>query len=189
MSDLAFESARSLAQRIRKKQISSRELLDLYLTRIERHNPGLNAVITLDAERARKTAERADEASARGESWGPLHGVPMTIKDAFEVDGMRSTSGTKRWENHIATRDAVAVQRLRAAGAVIFGRTNVPAFCADVQSYNPVFGVTNNPWNLARTPGGSSGGAAAALAAGLTPIEFGSDVGGSIRTPANWCGV
>jgi amidase len=113
----------------------------------------------------------------------------MTIKDAFEVAGMRTTSGVKRWENHIPTRDAVAVQRLRAAGAIIFGRSNVPAYCGDVQSYNELFGTTNNPWNLARTPGGSSGGAAAALAAGLTAIEFGSDVGGSIRTPASWCGV
>jgi amidase len=189
MSDLAFESARILAERIRHKQISSRELLELYLTRVERHNPSLNAIVTLDAEGARKTASRADEATARGESWGPLHGVPMTIKDAFEVIGVRTTAGVKRWEAHIPTRDAVAVQRLRAAGAVIFGHSNVPAYCGDVQSYNELFGTTNNPWDPARTPGGSSGGAAAALAAGLTPIEFGSDIGGSIRTPANWCGV
>jgi amidase len=189
MSDLAFESARTLAEQIRHKQISSRELLDLYLTRVERHNPSLNAIVTIDAEGARKAAARADEATARGESWGPLHGVPMTIKDALEVAGVRTTAGVKRWENHVPTRDAVAVQRLRAAGAVIFGHSNVPAYCGDVQSYNALFGTTNNPWNLARTPGGSSGGAAAALAAGLTPVEFGSDIGGSIRTPANWCGV
>jgi amidase len=189
MSDLAFESARSLAARVRNRQISSCELLEFFLARVAHHNPKLNSVITLDGERARRNASLADAALARGELWGPLHGVPMTIKDAFDVAGMRTTGGAKRWRDHVPESDAVAVQRLRAAGAIIFGRTNVPAFCADVQSYNSLFGTTNNPWDVTRTPGGSSGGAAAALAAGMTPIELGSDIGGSIRTPAHWCGV
>jgi amidase len=189
MSELAFDTARALAAKLRKREISSLELVDHFLARIERHNPALLAVITLDAERARAAARRADEALARGEVWGPLHGIPMTIKDAFEVAGLRTTAGAKVWKDHVSTTDAVAVQRLRAAGAVIMGKTNVPAFCADLQSYNATFGTTNNPWDLTRTPGGSSGGATAALAAGLTPIELGSDIGGSIRTPASWSGV
>jgi len=188
-SELAFESARSLARKLRRREISSRELLECFLARIERHNPALNAVVTLDVERARSAALAADEALAHGRTLGPLHGLPMTLKDAFEVSGVRTTSGAKLWAEHVSAHDAVAVQRLRAAGAIFVGKTNVPAFCGDVQTFNAVFGTTNNPWDLARTPGGSSGGSAAALAAGLTPIELGSDIGGSIRTPASFCGV
>ena len=189
MSDPNFHSAIELAARVARREISSRELLDVFLARVERRNPALNAVVTFDVERAREHAAAADEDLAHGRIRGPLHGLPMTIKETFEIAGVRTTAGAKDLSDHVPTTDAAVVQRLRAAGAVIFGKTNVPFMAADVQSYNELFGQTNNPWDPARTPGGSSGGSAAALAAGLTPIEFGSDIGGSIRTPANWCGV
>jgi amidase len=189
MTELAFESASKLAAAIRDKRISSRELLALYLQRVERFNPALNAVVTLDAERAFQRADAADAALARGESWGALHGVPITIKDSFETAGLRTTSGSPELAGHVPANNATAVQRLVAAGAVVFGKTNLPTFAMDLQSYNPVFGCTNNPWDTTRTPGGSSGGAAAALAAGLSALELGSDIGGSIRTPAHFCGI
>lgn len=189
MTDLAFESASKLAAAIRARRVSSRELLALYLQRIERFNPALNAVVTLDAERAFTRADAADAALARGESWGALHGVPITIKDSFETAGLRTTSGAPALAAHVPANNATAVQRLVGAGAVVFGKTNLPTFAMDLQSYNPVFGCTNNPWDTARTPGGSSGGAAAALAAGLTALDLGSDIGGSIRTPAHFCGI
>ncbi|MEQ1682368.1 MAG: amidase [Burkholderiaceae bacterium] len=189
MTDLAFESASNLAAAIRTRRISSRELLALYLQRVERFNPALNAVVTLDAERAFMRADAADAALARGESWGALHGVPITIKDSFETAGLRTTSGAPELTGHVPSHNATAVQRLVAAGAVVFGKTNLPTFAMDLQSYNPVFGCTHNPWDTMRTPGGSSGGAAAALAAGLTGLELGSDIGGSIRTPAHFCGI
>jgi amidase len=189
VTDLAFESASKLAAAIRTKRIGSRELLALYLQRVERFNPQLNAVITLDTERAFSRADAADAALARGECWGPLHGVPITIKDSFETAGLRTTAGAPALAAHVPTMNATAVQRLVAAGAVVFGKTNLPTYAMDLQSFNPVFGCTNNPWDTARTPGGSSGGAAAALAAGLTGLELGSDIGGSIRTPAHFCGI
>ena len=189
MTDIAFDSASALAAAIAARRIGSRELLEHYLARVERHNPALNAIVTLDVERARDRADAADAALARGESWGPLHGLPMTIKDSIEVEGLRTTSGSPLLAQYVSRTDAPTVARLRAAGAVIFGKTNLPVFAGDVQSYNPVFGTTNNPWDLTRTPGGSSGGAAAALAAGLTGLELGSDIGGSIRNPAHCCGV
>src|SRR5512139_379828 len=189
MTDLHFRSASSLAAALRRREVSSRELLEHFLARVEKHNPALNAVVTLDAERARARAAEADAALARGESWGPLHGVPMTVKDTVETAGVRTTAGAPLLAQHVPAADATAVARLRAGGAVIFGKTNIPLFASDVQSYNAVFGTTNNPWDASRTPGGSSGGAAAALAAGLTGLELGSDIGGSIRTPCNWTGV
>ena len=189
MTDLAFESASRLAAAIRSKSVSSRELLSMYLQRVAQHNPALNAVVTLDSERALARTDAADAALARGESWGPLHGVPMTIKDSFETADLRTTAGAPVLAQYVPTADAVAVRRLLSAGAIVFGKTNLPTFAMDIQSYNPVFGCTQNPWDLARTPGGSSGGAAAALAAGLTALELGSDIGGSIRTPAHFCGV
>jgi amidase len=189
MPELFYETARALARRIRRRELSSRELLDAFLGRIERLNPKINAIVTLDIERARAAAERADAAAASGEPLGPLHGVPMTVKDAFEVAGLRTTSGTRLWKDHVPATDALVVARLRAAGAIIFGKTNTPRFCADWQSFNALFGTTNNPWDTARTPGGSSGGAAAALASGFTPLELGSDIGGSIRIPSSFCGV
>ena len=189
MSDLAFRSARDLSAAIRCGDVSSRELLDLYLSRIERLNPSLNAVVTLDVEGARRAAEAADAALARGQVLGPLHGVPMTIKDSYETAGMRSTCGYTAWSDYHPDDDAVPVRRLRDAGAVIFGKTNTPTLAGDWQTHNPLFGTTNNPWDPARTTGGSSGGAAAAVAAAMTALELGSDIGGSIRVPSNWCGV
>ncbi len=189
MLDLPFRSATELAAEIRFKRIGCRELLELYLTRVERHNPALNAIIAVDLERARQRADEADAAVARGESWGPLHGVPMTVKESFDAAGMVTTWGLPALKDNVAPRDSLAVARFRAAGAVLFGKTNVPVLLADWQSYNPVYGTTNNPWDMSRTPGGSSGGSAAALAAGLTGLEAGSDIGSSIRNPAHYCGV
>jgi amidase len=187
--DIAFASTADLAARLRRREIGALELLDHYLARIERLNRNLNAVVTLDVGRARARAGEADRALARGESWGPLHGVPFTVKDSFETEGLRTTCGWEAIAGHVPAADAEAVGRLRAAGAVVFGKTNVPTLASDLQSYNPIFGTTNNPWDRRRTPGGSSGGAAAALAAGLTGGEIGSDIGGSIRTPSGWCGI
>jgi amidase len=189
MTELHFRSATALVSALRNREVSSRELLEHFLARVEKHNPALNAVVTLDVERARARAAEADAALARGESWGPLHGLPMTIKDSFETAGVRTTSGAPLLAQHVPANDATAVARLRAAGAVIFGKTNLPLLASDLQSYNAIFGTTNNPWDATRTPGGSSGGAAATLAAGLAGFELGSDIGGSIRTPCNWNGV
>ena len=189
MTDLALRPATELAAMLRKGDVGSRELLDLYLTRVERLNPALNAVVTLDVATARKAADAADAARARGAELGRLHGVPMTIKDTLETAGLRTTAGAPVFAAHVPSEDATVVARVRAAGAVIFGKTNTPAFAADVQTYNPVFGVTKNPWNTERTCGGSSGGSAVAVAAGLSAVEIGSDIGGSIRTPAHCCGV
>jgi len=186
---MEFLPASDLAGLLRRREISSRELLDLYLGRIETHNPALNAVVTLDADRARARAAEADEAAARDEWWGPLHGLPMTVKDTLETAGVRTTAGADDLSDHVPRGDAETVARLRGAGAVVFGKTNTPTYAMDCQTYNPVFGTTNNPWNLERTPGGSSGGSAAAVAAGLTALELGSDIGGSIRNPAHYCGV
>jgi len=189
MSELAFQSATELTKAIRDRRIGSAELLELYIERYERLNPGINAIVATDFETARNQAKRADDALAKGENWGPLHGLPMTIKDAMEVVGMPCTWGSPELKHFMPERNAVAVQPLIDAGAVVFGKTNVPLFAMDFQSFNDVYGQTNNPWDVTRTPGGSSGGAAAALAAGLTGLEIGSDIGGSIRAPAHYCGV
>jgi amidase len=189
MDSLAFGSASELAAQIRRRQISSRELVECSVARIEAHDGKLNAVVTRDFERARARAAEADEATARGEAWGALHGVPITLKDSFETAGLRTTSGHAPLSGHVPAEDAVGVARLRAAGAVVLGKTNLPELAGDWQSFNAVFGQTNNPWDVSRVPGGSSGGAAAALAAGFVPLELGSDIGGSIRVPAGWCGV
>lgn len=189
MTEPTFASARELAARLARRELSSRELLEHYAARVERLNPPLNAVVTLDLERARARADAADAARARGESWGPLHGLPVTIKDTFETEGLRTTAGAPQYAEHVPAQNAVAVQRLLDAGAVVFGKTNAPFMGGDVQTYNPVFGVTSSAWNVAHTPGGSSGGATTALAAGFTSFELGSDIGGSIRTPCNWSGV
>ena len=189
MSELAFLPAHALARCIRRQEVSALELLDLYLERIARLGGPINAVVVLDADRARVRARAADAALARGESWGPLHGVPMTVKESFNVTGLPTTYGHAAFRDNLAATDAVTVRRLLGAGAVIFGKTNVPASLADWQSFNAVYGTTSNPWDVTRTPGGSSGGSAAALAAGFTALELGSDIGASIRNPAHYCGV
>ena len=170
-------------------EVSSRELLDLYLSRVEAADPALNAVVTLDAERARGLAAAADEARARGEASGALHGLPITLKDTIETEGLRTTAGAPWLTGHVPDRDATAVARLKAAGAIVFGKTNCPLYGGDAQSENVVFGTTGNPWDTDRSPGGSSGGSAAALAAGQTALELGSDIGGSVRNPAHYCGI
>ena len=177
-----------LARRLRRRQLTAVEVLDACLERIEKHNPTLNAVVSLDAGRARKLAKAADAALKRGEIRGPLHGVPMTLKDAHDVAGLRTTVGTVQLDRE-ADEDGTVAARLRAAGAIIIGHSNVPSWLADHQTANPVFGRTANPWDSERTPGGSSGGAAAALAAGMTPLDVGSDLVASIRVPAHFCGV
>jgi amidase len=189
MTDLAYRSASELAAQLRDRKLSSRELVDHLLARIDRLGSRVNAVVTLDAASARRRADEADAALARGESWGPLHGIPMTVKDVFETAGLRTTAGSRRYAEHVPESDAVAVQRLRDAGAIVFGKTNTPSLAMDWQTFNAVFGTTRNPWDAARTPGGSSGGSAAALAAGFSPLELGSDIGGSIRVPSHFCGT
>jgi amidase len=190
MSDrLAFASATELLSLMERGEISSRQLLEIYIDRVEAFNPKINAVVAQDLTAARSRADEADAARARGEHWGPLHGLPMTIKDTFEVAGMPCAAGAVKYKRHMPERHAVPVQRLVDAGAIIFGKTNVPYLAGNLQSYNRVYGTTNNPWDLTRAPGGSSGGAAAAVAAGLTAAELGSDIGGSIRTPSHYCGV
>jgi len=189
MDDLGFRGAFELVNAILRREVSSRELVDHYLSRIAQFNPKLNAIVTLDAEGARKRAAAADEALARGESWGALHGLPITVKDLFETAGIRTTAGALGFSGHIPSTDAVAVARLKDAGAIVMGKTNTPVFGSDGQTYNKIFGTTNNPWDLSRSPGGSSGGSAAAIAAGLTGLELGSDIAGSIRGPAHCCGV
>lgn len=189
MTEVTLRPAVQLVAALREGTLGARELLESYLQRIDQHNPRLNAVVTLDVERARRAADAADAARARGQSLGPLHGLPMTVKDTLETAGLRTTAGAPELAEHVPGQDAALVARLRAAGAVIFGKTNTPVYAADVQTYNPVFGVTRNPWDLARSPGGSSGGSAVAVAAGFTGVGIGSDIGGSIRTPAHCCGV
>jgi amidase len=189
MTDLTFVPAHQLAQMIRDRQISAVEVLDAYLAQIAKHNSKLNAICTLDSENARARAKQADEALARGEIWGALHGVPVTIKDIFETAGLRTTAGYIPLKDYVPQQDATAVARLRSAGAVILGKTNVPELAGDFQSANSLFSRVNNPWNLDYTPGGSSGGSAAAIASGLSALDIGNDFGGSVRQPAHFCGV
>ena len=187
--DPAFASAVATADAIRKKRISARELLDITFQRIDRYNPKLNAIIWQFREQAVKRATQADEALAHGKPWGDLHGLPVTIKESFAYRDSPNTWGLTPFKDTRSSRTAVAVERLESAGAIVVGKTNVPVLLADYQSFNPIYGTTNNPWDLTRTPGGSTGGGAAALAAGLGCLTLGSDIGGSIRVPAHFCGV
>jgi amidase len=189
MADIGCRTAVELVGSLRSGELSSRDLLEHYLARIDTHNPALGAVVSLDTERARAEADAADAAVTRGERTGPLHGLPMTVKDHFATSGLRTTNGARAMARFVPDYDSVPVARLRAAGAVVFGKTNMPSMGADVQTYNRIFGTTNNPWDLHRTPGGSSGGSATAVAAGLTGLEVGSDIAGSLRIPAHYCGV
>jgi len=186
--DPTFLSAKRQAALVRRGAIGCRELLDLYIARVERLDERINAVVVRDFDRARQRATALDKARGAGPV-GKLHGVPMTIKESFDVAGLPTTWGIPALKDHKATGNAMAVDRFIAAGAVLFGKTNVPLNLADWQSFNAIYGTTNNPWDLTRSPGGSSGGAAAALATGLTGMEAGSDIGASIRNPAHYCGV
>jgi amidase len=189
MTDLTFAPAHQLAQMIRDCQVSSLEVVEAYLTKISQHNSQLNAICTLDAENARSRAQEADLALARGENWGRLHGVPITVKDIFETVGLRTTAGYIPLKDYIPPQDATIVARLKAEGAILLGKSNLAELGGDYQSTNSLFPRVNNPWHLDYTPGGSSGGSAAAVAAGLSPLDFGNDFGGSIRQPAHFCGV
>jgi amidase len=176
-----------LARMIRSREVASVEVVEAHLARIDRQNPSLNAIVTLDADGALRQARAIDNGES-GRS-GPLLGVPITLKDCHETAGIRTTSGHPPLAEYVPERDGTVAARLKAAGAIVLGKTNVSQLLADSQSNNPVFGRTNNPWDLSRTPGGSSGGAAAAVAARLTPLDIGSDIGGSIRMPAHLCGI
>ncbi|MEO8258793.1 MAG: amidase family protein [Acidobacteriota bacterium] len=180
--------ANQLANRIVRRELSAVEALDAHLARIEQRNPELKAVVSLDVASARRQATDADRALAHGAVHGPLHGVPLTLKDGHEVASLRTTLGSEHFDR-MADQDGAVAARLRAAGAIIIGHTNVAPMLGDYQSANPIFGRTANPWHPGRTAGGSSGGAAAAVAAGMTPLEIVSDLGGSIRLPAHFCGV
>jgi amidase len=190
MTELAFRSATALLIALDKNETSSEELLKLFLSRIEQLAGTVNAVVTLDAERALEEARRCDEERARGDLRGLLHGLPVTVKDSFETAGLRTTSGgAPGLESYVPEKDAKAVARLKAAGAIVFGKTNLSTLAMDIQTYNTAFGTTSNPWDPSRTAGGSSGGSAVAMSAGLSALELGSDLGGSIRIPAAFCGV
>ena len=187
--DLCSRPATELAALVRAGEVSARELLEAHLSRIERVNPQLNAIVTLDADGARAAADAADAAQAAGRPLGPLHGLPVAHKDTHATGGMRTTWGSPLHRDTVPLRDELVVARLGAAGAIRVGKTNVPEFAAGSHTFNPVFGVTHNPYRHGLSAGGSSGGAAAALAAGLVPLAEGSDMGGSLRNPAAFCNV
>jgi amidase len=188
-SPLCFTSAVEMARLIRTKKLSAREALAAHLKQIERVNPKVNAIVTLVPEMAAEAAARADEMQARGEKLGPLHGLPVAHKDLMETRGIRTTFGSPLFQDHIPTEDDLVVERMRRAGAVTIGKTNTPEFGAGSQTFNKVFGATHNPYDLTKTCGGSSGGAAVALACGMVPVASGSDMGGSLRNPAAFCNV
>ena len=189
MDDLIYASAAALARNIRDKKVSALEVVDAHLRRIEEVNPRLNAVVQLAADRARAEARESDEALAGGEVKGPLHGVPITIKDSLDTQGVISTWGTKGRASFIPERDSTVVARLRSAGAILLGKTNTPEFTLAGETDNLIYVKTNNPYDLSKSPGGSSGGAAAIIAVGGSPLDIGSDTGGSIRLPAHLCGI
>ena len=187
--DLCFLSAVEMAAQIRAGRLSAREVMAAHLARIEAVNPKVNAIVTLHAEQAMAAALAADEAQARGETLGPLHGLPVVHKDLIMTRGMRTTYGSKVHEDYVPTRSALLVERQQAAGAISIGKTNTPEFGAGSQTFNAVFGATRNPYDLGKTCGGSSGGSAVALATGMAPLADGTDMGGSLRCPANYCNV
>ena len=182
-------TARGQAEAVRRRDISARELLELHLARIAERNPELNAIVSLDEERARDGARAADKHLASGEPTGPLHGLPFAVKDTHAAAGWRTTYGSPLFADHIPAYDDLIVERIRRAGVVLLGKTNVPEFAAGSHTFNTVFGTTRNPHDSTRSAGGSSGGAATALAAGMVPLADGSDMGGSLRNPASFCGV
>ena len=188
-AELCFMSAIDLTARIRSKQVSAREVMTAHLAQIERMNSRVNAIVTLVADRAMDAAAQADEMTARGRPLGVLHGLPVAHKDLHDTAGIRTTRGSRFYSDNLPTRDALIVERIKAAGALTVGKTNTPEFGAGSQTFNAVFGATRNPYNLSRTCGGSSGGAAVALASGMVPIADGSDTGGSLRNPPAFCNV
>jgi len=188
-SSICFMSAVEMARLIRAKKLSAREALAAHLKQIERVNPKVNAIVTLVAEMAQEAATRADEMQARKEKLGPLHGLPVAHKDLMETRGIRTTFGSPLYKDNIPTEDDLVVERMRRAGAITVGKTNTPEFGAGSQTFNTIFGATRNPYDLTKTCGGSSGGAAVALACGLVPVASGSDTGGSLRNPAAFCNV
>lgn len=189
MTEIHFQSAIELSNAILNKQVSSLELTDHFIERIEAHDSQINAVVVRDFERAREAAREADRKLAKGEIVGPLHGLPMTIKESYNIAGLPTCWAVPEFQQNVAARDSDAVRKFKAAGAHFMGKTNVPAMLDDIQTYNSIFGTTNNPWDVNRVSGGSSGGSAASLAAGFSGLDAGSDIGGSIRTPAHFCGV
>ena len=189
MSELTYRSAKSLAQGIRDKEFSASEVVEAHLARIDEVNGALNAVVMLASERARDEARRADESLARGENMGPLHGVPITLKDSIDTEGVVSTGGTRGRANFVPEQDSTVAARLRAAGAILLGKTNTPELTLAGETSNLVYGRTNNPYDVTRMPGGSSGGAGAIVASGGSPLDIGSDTGGSIRLPSHFCGI
>ena len=189
MSDLCFMTATHLREQIANREVSAREVLDAHLRQIERTNADLNAIVTLESDKAMQWAREADDLQARGEPLGCLHGLPVAHKDLFETAGIRTTFGSPIYSDYIPDKDELIIQRLRENGAITVGKSNTPEFGAGSQTFNPVFGATRNPYDLSKTCGGSSGGAAAALAARMIPIADGSDMGGSLRNPANFCNV
>lgn len=189
MTDLTRLSARTLAAEIRARKLSPVEVLEAHLDAIARHNPALNAVVTLADDAARAAARRAEVAVMMGEATGPLHGLPVVIKDVTPTAGIRTTYGSPQYRDHVPTEDAEVVARLRRAGAIILGKTNTPEFAAGANTVNAVFGATRNPWNPALSPAGSSGGSAVAVATGMAPLAQGTDFGCSIRIPAAFCGI
>ena len=186
---ILFSSTSDLVKHLNAGNFNSEQLVTAFLAQIERHNPQLAAIVTINAQQALIRAKQADLARANGESWGRLHGVPITIKDNYLTAGIRTTAAYAPLKNQIPDRDATIVQLLKAEGAIILGKTNLSVLAMDMQATNPIFGSTNNPWDVTRTSGGSSGGCAAALATGMTPLSFGNDLAGSIRLPAAYCGV
>ena len=189
MPELCRLPATALLKKLRAKEVSAREVLDAHLRQIERVNPKVNAIITLVADAARTRAKQADEAAAKGRFLGALHGLPIAHKDLQDTKGIRTTYGSPIFKEYIPTQNTLTIERIYQAGAVPIGKTNVPEFGAGSQTFNPVFGATRNPYDLTKTCGGSSGGAAVALACGMVPLADGSDTGGSLRNPASFCGV
>jgi amidase len=187
--DICFLTATEMAGLIRRKELSAREVMAAHQKQIDRVNPKVNAIVTLIAEQATENARKADEAQARGAALGPLHGLPVVHKDLFETAGIRTTFGSPIFKDNVPKRDAIIVERIRNAGAICVGKSNTPEFGTGSQTFNAVFGATKNPWDLTKTCGGSSGGAAVSLACGMVPIADGSDSGGSLRNPAAFCNV
>src|SRR5579871_1559422 len=187
--ELCYATAGQLLDLLKRREVSSTELARMFIDRCRALNPRLNAVVTLVEERALAEAEASDRRRAGGDAIGPLEGLPFTVKDTLATQGVRSTAGTRKLANYIPERDAAAVSHLRAAGAILIGKSNVPELGGDIDCDNPVFGPASNPWDLSRTPGGSSGGEGAAVAAGLNAFGLGSDTGGSVRIPSHFCGV